>query len=331
MTRCQRIAGAAAVAVMTAFLLVAGRADAADLEKITILTPAPPKLPAFAPFILAQHRGYFEASGLSVDFIPANGGAAEVAKQVGVGNAELGVGAGDIPIFLRANGVPVKTVAVLGGRSLMQVAVWADNDAIKSPADLRGKTITAGSYQDGVYYAFLGMIARFGMTKNDMNIQAAGPNGVWQLFAARKADAMISTPDWTALAEGSGAKVKLLLADEYFPGMAIGILASDTMIRKRPQVVAKVVHSVMRTVGEIMAAPAAAVREFVIAVPAMKDNEQFVARVINSYATNVFPGQKRPGEIDAVRLKKLQDFYLKEKLVATAVPLDEVYTNQFIQ
>jgi NitT/TauT family transport system substrate-binding protein len=318
-------------AIALAAICFAAPLQAAELQDITVLMPAPPTLPAFAPWTLAQHRGYFEKEGLNLNFVAANGGAAEVAKQVGAGNAPFGSGAGDVPIFVRANGIPVKDVATLGGRSLMQVAVWADDATINKPQDLKGKTITAGSYQDGIYYAFLGMISKVGLTKGDVDVEAAGPTGVWQLFAAHKADAMISTPDWTALAEGAGAKVKLLRADEYFPSIAMSIYASDDTIRNKPKLVAAVVSPVLRMMKEIMADPQAAAREFLVAVPAMKDNAAFVSRVIESYAQNVFPGQKRVGEIDGQRLKGLQDFYLQQKLVETAVPLDELYTNQFIQ
>ncbi len=94
----------------------AAGAETKALRSVTYLLPAPPTLPpAFAPWMVAQQRGYYAAEGLEVKFITAKGGA-DVAKQVGAHNAPLGGGVGDTPIIVRPNGIPVKAVAVLGAR-----------------------------------------------------------------------------------------------------------------------------------------------------------------------------------------------------------------------
>src|ERR1700691_4523838 len=165
--------------------LAAGSANAA--EKITYLLPAPAFLPAFGPWMLAKQRGYFEQEGLDVDFQAAQGGA-DAAKQVGAGNAVIGGAIGDTPIIVRANGVPVKSVALLGGGGLMQLVLHADSP-IKGPDDLKGKTITVMAYQDTTYYALLGMLAKVGLTKNHLNAQAVGATNVWKLFVAGQSDA----------------------------------------------------------------------------------------------------------------------------------------------
>ena len=110
----------------------------------------------------------------------------------------IGGGIGDTPIIVRPNGVPVKAVAVLGGGALMQLVLDKDK-GLKTVKDLKGKTITVLAYQDTTYFALLGMLASQGMTKDDVNAQAAGPVNVWKLFLAGQADAFASTPDWTAL------------------------------------------------------------------------------------------------------------------------------------
>ena len=79
---------------LLALALWAGPASAA--EKITYLLPAPPSLPALAPWVLAKHLGYYAQSGYDVDFVVARGGV-DVAKQIGVGNAPIGGAIGDGP------------------------------------------------------------------------------------------------------------------------------------------------------------------------------------------------------------------------------------------
>jgi hypothetical protein len=53
------------------------------------------------------------------------------------------------------------------------------------------------------------------LTKNDLDIQSAGPAGVWQQFTAKKAVAMAAVPDWTATAIAAGAKVDIVTDKEW--------------------------------------------------------------------------------------------------------------------
>jgi NitT/TauT family transport system substrate-binding protein len=201
-------------------------------EKITYLFPAPPVLPAFGPIQLAQGKGYFTEAGLEVSFAVGRGGV-DVAKQVGAGNAPLGGIVADGPIMVRGNGVPVKIVAVFGGKGFMQLVVREDS-GIEKPADLKGKTITVMSFQDTTFYALLGLLASVGLTQNDVNIQSVGPTGVWEFVATGKSVGMAGVPDWIPPVQAAGVKVKVIQTDEYFPHMAQGIAASDRH-RDRPR------------------------------------------------------------------------------------------------
>ena len=296
---------------------------------MTYLLPAPASQVAFAPWMLAQQRGYYAAEGLKVTFQPGRGGV-DVAKQVGAGNAHIGGAFGDTPIITRAQGVPVKAIAVLGGRSMTQLTVHEDS-AIRTPKDLKGKTITAMTYADSGYYALLGMLATAGLTKNDVDAQAAGPAGTWQLFASRKADAMAAVPEWVVEARLAGAKVRMMPAYEYTSSMAQAILASDEVIAKRPEMLRKLVRATLRGMRDIMDNPKGVVADYVAAVPAHKGREAFVEETFRLYNSNVYAGQNVLGTMDAKRLDDLQKFYIAQGIVPKASPLTDLYTNAFVQ
>lgn len=313
----------------TAMLVTVAQPARAQTEEVTYLLPAAAFLPAFGPWMLAQSRGYYAQEGLKVNFVVAKGGV-DVAKQVGAGNAQIGGAIGDTPIIARAQGVPVKAVAVLGGRSLTQLVVH-DGKGINGPKDLKGRTITTMAYQDTTFFALQGMLASAGLTKADVDAQAAGPAGVWQLFAAGKADAMAAVPDWIVSATQAGAKVKVFSSDEYFKSMAQAILVSDETIQKRPELVKKLVRATLKGMQDIMKDPAAAARDYANAVPQHKGKEASVEAVFKLYNTYVYPGQKVLGAMDPERLAAVQKFYVKEGIVAKETPIAELYTNQFVQ
>ncbi len=319
-----------AMALLAAGALAAPLASQAQkLEEITYLLPAPANLPAFGPWMLAQAKGYYAAEGLDVKFVAARGGV-DVAKQVGAGNAVIGGAIGDTPIIARAQGIPVKAVAVLGSGSLMQLVSHKD-EHIESPRELKGKTVTVLAYTDTTYYALLGMLSKVGLTKNDVTIQAAGPLGVWQQFATKKATAMAGVPDWTVSAMEAGASVDILPSDVYFKSMAQAILASDETIQKNPQLIQKLVRATLKGMKDIMADPKAAAVAYANHVPAHKGKEASVQKTFEGYNKYVYTNQKVVGQMDEQRLSELQKFYVENGVVPKAVPTKELYTNQFVQ
>ncbi len=319
----------AAAAILTAFGAAGGAAPVRAAERVTYLLPAPAFLPAFGPWMLAKQRGYYEKEGLEVEFEAGKGGA-DVAKQVGAGNAPIGGAIGDTPIIVRANGVPVKSVALLGGGGLMQLVVHEDSP-IKGPADLKGKTVTVIAYQDTTYYALLGMLAKVGLSKNDIDAEAVGATNIWKLFVAGRADAMAAVPDWIVDATEAGAKVRIIPADQYFQSMAQAILASDFMIKEKPELIRKLVRATLHGMHDIMADPQAAAADYVKAVPQHAGQERQMQRVFELYDKYVYPGQKTLGEMDEKRLASLEDFYVRQGIVERATPVADLYTNAFVK
>lgn len=300
-------------------------------EEVTYLFPAPDFLPAFAPFQLAEAKGYFEEAGLDVTFRVGKGGA-DVATQVAAGNADLGGGIGDTPIIVRANGLDVRGVGLLGGRGLTQLA-WRKDSGITGPADFEGKNIGVLSFQDTTYYNLLGVLASVGLDKQDASIQAVGPGGIIQLMIAGQLDAMSGVPEWIAAVQGAGVEVEQMPVDEVFPAMAQAIIASDETIAERPEVVKGFVDAVLAAVRDIEADPAQAAKDFVAAVPQHAGKEAEVEAILRAYAEKVYPeAEGQPlGTFDPERIKAVQDFYLEAGIIQEAVPVEDLYTNEFVQ
>jgi NitT/TauT family transport system substrate-binding protein len=309
--------------------LAAGVSAQAGPKEITYLLPAPPNSPAFAPWIIAQHKGYYAQQDLDVTFVAGKGGV-DVAKQIGAGNALVGGAIGDTPIIVRANGVPVKAVAVLGASGVTMIAT--DGKAgINSVKDLKGKTMTVMSYSDTTYYSLLASMRKAGLNKSDVEVQAAGPSGVWQLFSAGKSQAMAGVPDWVVNAEDAGLSVKLLPSSEVFESMAQAILASEEAIEKQPEVVSGVVKATLMGMRDIIADPKAAAATFAEAVPSYKGKEASLEKVLRLYVEHVYANQQPLGRIDPERLDKVRKFYVSEGIVSRETPLDELYTNRFVE
>ena len=315
--------------VLSATVALTATAASAQ-EKLTYLFPAPDFLPAFAPFQIAKAKGYYKDAGLDVEFQVGKGGA-DVAKQVAVGNADLGGGIGDTPLIVRANGLTVKGVALLGGKSL--TALYVRKDAgVKGIADLKGKNVGVLAFQDTTYYNLLAMLASGGLKKDDLSVQAVGPAGVVQLMISGGLQAISGVPEWAAAIEAAGIPLDRYAIDQIFPAMAQAILASDKAIAEKPKAVQGFVSATLKALSEIVADPEKASKEYVAAVPQHAGKEKVMEAIMRRYVEQVYaaaPGFK-VGQFDKARMEKVQKFYVDSQIVEKAVAIDETFTNQFV-
>src|SRR5882672_909860 len=298
-------------------------------EKITYLLPAPPSLPAFAPWVLAKHLGYYSDAGYDVEFVVARGGV-DVAKQVGVGNAPIGGAIGDTPVIVRGNGVPVKAVGLMGGGAMTTVVARKDR-GIEKLEDLKGKKISVLAFQDTTYYALLGALASKNITKNDVDAQAVGPAAVASLVVAGTVDACACTPDWEIdVKEGVKDTVSLPTRD-YFQSMSQAILASDKMIAERPDMVRAIVKATLRGMKYVMDDPQKAALTYVEASPSFKGKEELMKKILANYTARTYKGQSTLGAMDPQRLGNLQHFYKTQGFIEAELPVDQLYSNDFIK
>ena len=279
---------AVAVAALTGFLFAAPVSAA---EKITYLLPAPPSLPAFAPWVLAKHLGYYTEAGYDVEFVVARGGV-DVAKQVGVGNAPIGGAIGDTPVIVRGNGVPVKSVGLMGGGA-MTIVVGRKDRGIEKLEDLKGKKISVLSFQDTTYFALLGALASKGITKNDINAQAVGPAAVASLVVAGTVDACACTPDWEVDVREAVKDAVSMPTKDYFQSMSQAILTSDKMIAERPDMVRAIVKATLRGMKYVMDDPSKAALTYVEASPSFKGKEELMKKILANYNDAHLPGAER--------------------------------------
>jgi NitT/TauT family transport system substrate-binding protein len=298
-------------------------------EKVTLLFPSVLELPAFAAFQMAKYEGYYKDAGLDVEMLAGHGGV-DAATQVGAGNVDMAEALGDAPIIVRSRGVPVRDVVVMGGGGLMTVAGRVD-DGIKTLQDLKGKSMSVIAYQDTTYYTLLGVLGTVGLKKTDVDIQALGPTGVVQLFVNHNVQACACLPEWIVTAEDAGVKMNLMPSAQYVPSLAQAIVASDKIIKERPEIVRGLVQATLKAYVQLRDTPVEAAKIYVAAVPVHKGKEEFFGRVFTYYSKFVWAGQKTTGVADPAVFQKVQDLYYDLGVIQSKSNVDDLYTNQFVQ
>ncbi|MFI4995294.1 MAG: ABC transporter substrate-binding protein, partial [Hyphomicrobiales bacterium] len=283
--------------------IAGGRAaPALAAEKLTYLFPAPDFLPAFAPFHLARSRGYFGAACLDVEFRVGRGGA-DVAKQVALDNVELGGATVDTVMVVRANGLSVKAVCLLGNGALYQIVVRKDAN-VHSLADLKGKKVGVLGFQDNGFYNLQGALATVGLTRDDVSIEAVGPAGVVQLMVSGDLQAISAVPESTAAIEAAGVPVDVYPITQFFPGMAQAVVASEAAIAKKGDMIRAFNIATLKAIHDIEADPDGMAKAYTATVTQHAGKEAVIADIMRRYARLVYKsGEGKLGIFDKQRVQ----------------------------
>jgi NitT/TauT family transport system substrate-binding protein len=298
------------------------------LDKVRYIFPVPAETPSVGIWQIANYLGYYRDEGIDVEFVVGKGGV-DAATQVGAGNADFSGGIGDTSMIVRANGVPVKGIMLFGGGSLTVLSFRKDAE-IKKIEDLKGKKISVLGYQDTTYYSLLGVLGSVGIKKGDVDVQALGPAGMTQFLVAGDVQAMASPPDFAVAAQIAGAQTDVVPAGRYTASMAQATIASDKIIKDKPELVRRFVRATMKAFVKFRNDPIAMAQTFVEAVPSQQPNLERIKKIFSLYASVTYGGQTNPGTFDPDVLSKVQDSYVALGVVRRPNPVNELYTNEFV-
>lgn len=207
----------------------------------------------FAPITLAKEKGIFKKNGVEVEIKKMPTQARHVAMAAG--EVQAIATTVDTHITYVAANVPVTQVLVLdsstGGDGILA------KDAIKTFADLKGKTVGVDNPGAVSNFWFAYLLKKNGLKMADMKITNLGPQPAANAFAAGQVDAAVTYEPYMsgALKQTSGAKI--LVSSKETPGIIIDTLAMQPdYIKKNPQVVRAIIKSWYEALDLIAKEPA---------------------------------------------------------------------------
>jgi NitT/TauT family transport system substrate-binding protein len=194
----------------------------------------------FAPLTLAKEKGIFKANGVEVEIKKMPAQARHVAMAAG--EVQAIATTVDTHITYVAANVPVTQVLVIdsstGGDGVIV------KDAIKSFADLKGKTVGVDNPGAVSYFWFAYLLKKNGLKMADMKTTNLGPQPAANAFAAGQVDAAVTYEPYMGGALKNTAGSKILVSSKDTPGVIIDTLAMQPdFIKKNPQVVRGITKS----------------------------------------------------------------------------------------
>jgi NitT/TauT family transport system substrate-binding protein len=206
----------------------------------------------FAPFYVADQRGYYRRAGLNVAFNYAS--SPNLLELVGAGRMDLAIADGTDAIAAVAQGVPI--VYVMAEYQRFPVAIFSlAGSHIRSVADLRGKTIGVPGRYGATYVGLLAALHAAGLRPSDVKIQTIGYTQV-ESVAARKVDAAVGySPNEPLLLARRGYTVNTIEVSAVSNLVAPGVVAGRGLITHDPALVRAFVQATLHGMADAIANP----------------------------------------------------------------------------
>ncbi len=213
-----------------------------------------------AYYYVALERGYYRQAGLDVSFVRGSG-SVDAIRKVGAGAAQIGFADAGSLVLARANdGIPVRMVAVV--YAAPPHAIYATEDSgIRKPQDLVGHRIadSAGSANTILFGAYA---KAAGFDPSKVTWQAAESSALPTLLATGRAEAIGQfTVGQPLLAAAIAPKtlVRLAYRDVGLDYYGNGIIASEELIARAPDLLRRFVAATLRGMADAFADPGMAV------------------------------------------------------------------------
>jgi NitT/TauT family transport system substrate-binding protein len=276
----------------------------------------------FAPFYLAEQKGYFAAAGLKVTIEHSD----DVLRLVADGQAELGVADATDVMIGRTAGIPIRYVSPLYGR--FPVALIGQM-RITRPAELAGLRIGTPGRFGSSWHALLALLHAGGLGPDDVEIreypqfnQVEGLlNGDVDLITGFRNNEPIQL-------RARGMEVSLLTVDEFAPLPGPGLVAGDELLASERELAVAVAEAVRHAQEDIAADSEAGLEAAIAEVPAIGEDRETALAVLEATVELWLDdsGDVASG-IDRGVWESGYDILRELGLIDGSAPLDEMYDD----
>lgn len=331
------VMAALAAVVMTGFASTA----AVALEKVRLLIPIRAIDESYSPVVVAKEKGYFAEEGYDVSVL-AVGGSNEAAIQVSAGNGDVGAASpGEALVGIQSGKLNIRYFYDLYYSSIWSVKVLPDSP-VKTLADLKGKRIGVQSMGSAGVTFGRAFVKEAGLDPQaDITFMPIGIGA--QAIASIKQNLVDAVVYWDA-ALAKLAFSGLELRDVPVPGNIktlpdVSLLARPETIEKNPKMVIGIARAIAKGYDFTMANPEAAVLMTWKAYPESRSKNPDPAAAlregvaVNQGRLSIWSSPKtgdQHGKFIAEDWERLVTFLQEQKILAGSVPVDRIFTNDFI-
>jgi NitT/TauT family transport system substrate-binding protein len=277
----------------------------------------------FAPFYVAQSKGYYQAAGLNVTF--HQGFVNDLIGSMVLGHDTFVLATGDEELVARSKNLPVIDVATIYQRYPVSLIVPA-NSSICTLADIKGHTIGNPGPFGATYIGLLALLNHAHLSLSDVHVQSIGFTQVAALLT-HKVDAVVGYSNNEPLQlRQQGLQVRTFDVSDYQPLVSNGIITTENTLQSEPDVVRSFVHATIMGLKDVIANPAQAVQVSKNYVQGMDPNK---AMSVLQATIPIWQGDAHTslGYNYSATWQATEQFLVAQKIIPPVQNLSQAYTN----
>jgi len=280
----------------------------------------------FAPFYVAQAKGFYAEEGLDVAL--EYGFENDFVALTAQGEREFAIASGDQVILARAQELPV--VYVMKWYQRFPVAVMAlDESGIRTPQDLAGHSVGIPGLFGASYVAWEALVYATGLDDSSIKLESIGFTQAEALSQGQVDAAVVYIANEPVQLTQAGKEVNVIEVSDYIDLVANGLITNETLIQENPDLVRRMVRGSLRGLEYTLAYPDEAfeiARQF---VPEITDEAAPTQRAVLEASIALWQSD-RLGLSDPQAWADSVAFMQATGLIEAPVEVETLYTNQFV-
>ncbi len=244
----------------------------------------------FAPFYIAEKRGYFERENLDVSLQYTN--TTQAMTLVAQKKIDIALADADAVIQAKAQGLPVQVFFQYYQKS--PISIFSINEEIRSIKNLEGKVIGTPELTGSSYLALMLFLKHYDL-KDKVQIQRIGYEQV-ALLKSKKIDAAVGYSNHEPVYFADQNQwLKVWDTQEFAPLLAgSALLGHEKLMRESPQLYRRFSRAMQNAINTIMNQPQESFEELIPILNIREDQKNlmykiFVASVRECFSPNTTP------------------------------------------
>jgi len=283
----------------------------------------------FAPFYVADSKGYFKEQGLEVEFVTMFEN--DSVPLLGKNELQFANVSAEQIIIARSQGLPVVYAMKWWEKYPIAITSKADK-GIKSPSDLQGHVVGIPGLYGASYIGWQALLNSQNLPSDLAQLESIDFTQA-QAIAAGTVDAAVvyANNEPVKLAAG-GEQLNTIYVADYVQLASNGLATNEQTIKENPQLVRGMVTAILKGLTDTVANPAEAVdisKNYIEGLNTGDAATLTTARKVLDASIEMWKTDK-PGLSDKARWEVTQSVLLNMGLLTAPIDLDQAFTNQFV-
>ncbi len=281
----------------------------------------------FAPFYVAQAKGFYAEEGLDVSL--EHGYENDFVALTAQGERQFAIASGDQVILAQAQKLPVTYVMKWYEKYPVGVLAKADT-GIKNPTDLDGHSVGIPGQFGASFVAWKGLVYAAGVDESSIDLREIGFTQAEALAQNTVDAAVVYIANEPVQLAQSGEKVTVIQVSDYLNLVSNGLVTNEKLIREKPELVSKMVRASLKGLAYTIENPDEAFDLARAFIPDMTDEDAPTQRQVLATSIDLWRSDNL-GVSDSQAWADSVNFMRQSGLLDTDVNVDSLYTNQFVQ